>query len=96
MIYRIVTDIIGSREEMMKEMNVFGDGAGLVRGVIFGDTKSLSEETYEAFRQNGTAHVLSVSGLHVGMLYSVPEDLPKWRAFCCRSALWFFCCYMER
>ena len=81
MIYRIVTDIIGSREEMMKEMNVSGDGAGLVKGVIFGDTKSLSEETYEAFRQNGTAHVLSVSGLHVGMLDSVYRKIyQKWRS----------------
>ena len=44
---------------------------GLVSGVLFGDTSALSEDTYEDFRNNGTAHVLAVSGLHVGILYSM-------------------------
>ncbi len=44
---------------------------GLVSGVLFGDTSALSEDIYEDFRNNGTAHVLAVSGLHVGILYSM-------------------------
>ena len=72
---RIQVYIIGCRENMFSEMALPGDVQGLVRGAVFGDVKSLSEETYEAFRQNGTAHVLSVSGLHVGMLYGAYRKL---------------------
>ena len=44
---------------------------GLISGVLFGDTSALSEDIYDDFRKNGTAHVLAVSGLHVGILYSL-------------------------
>ena len=39
--------------------------------MLFGDTAYLDEDVYEEFRNNGTAHVLAVSGLHVGILYSL-------------------------
>lgn len=42
---------------------------GILMGMIFGDTSYLDEDVYEGFRKNGTAHVLAVSGLHVGILY---------------------------
>ena len=48
---------------------------GLVAGILFGDTGALSEDVYETFRKNGTAHVLAVSGLHVGILYSLYRKL---------------------
>lgn len=40
-------------------------------GVLFGDDGYLDEDIYEEFRNNGTAHVLSVSGLHMGVIYSL-------------------------
>lgn len=43
--------------------------AGLLSGMLFGDKDRMPEEEYESFRKNGTAHVLSVSGLHVGIIY---------------------------
>lgn len=42
---------------------------GLIAGVLFGDTGELREDVYEEFRNNGTAHILSVSGLHIGIIY---------------------------
>ncbi len=48
---------------------------GLIMGTIFGDTGDLNDETYEDFRRNGTAHILAVSGLHIGILYSIYEKL---------------------
>lgn len=48
---------------------------GLVAGVLFGDTSALDDEVYEDFRNNGTAHVLAVSGLHVGILYGIYRKL---------------------
>lgn len=45
--------------------------AGLAVAMLFGDRSGLEEEEYEAFQRNGTAHILSVSGLHVGFVYAI-------------------------
>ena len=43
----------------------------LLAGLMFGEKGYLDEDTYEAFQRNGIAHVLAVSGLHVGLVYAV-------------------------
>ncbi len=48
---------------------------GLIGGVLFGDTSQMDEEIYEQFRANGTAHILAVSGLHLGILYSLYQKI---------------------
>ena len=62
------------------------EAAGLFSGMLFGDRSGLSEETYESFRENGTAHVLSVSGLHVGVLYGAVGVLMRKRRRSCAAA----------
>lgn len=48
---------------------------GIFQAVLLGDKTELPEETEELFQENGIAHILAVSGLHVSMigmtLYSV-------------------------
>lgn len=44
---------------------------GLISGVLFGDTSDMDAQVYAQFRANGTAHILAVSGLHLGILYSL-------------------------
>ncbi len=66
---RISAWLIEKRYTFMERLNPASKG--LVSGVLFGDTSALSEDIYEDFRNNGTAHVLAVSGLHVGILYSL-------------------------
>lgn len=39
--------------------------AGLVRGILLGDTTALSADTASDFRTDGVSHLLSVSGLHM-------------------------------
>jgi len=43
---------------------------GTVAAMLFGDKSGLDDDTYEQFRSNGTAHILAVSGLHVGIIYA--------------------------
>ncbi len=43
--------------------------AGILAGILLGDNSMMDSETYEAFQKNGIAHVLSVSGIHVGIIY---------------------------
>ncbi|MGB0130375.1 ComEC/Rec2 family competence protein [Chlorobium sp.] len=40
----------------------------LVRGVLLGEREVLDREVFDAFKTTGTAHVLAVSGLNVGLL----------------------------
>ena len=43
--------------------------AGILIGMLFGDKNTLDDDVYEMFQKNGTAHILAVSGLHIGALY---------------------------
>lgn len=75
-------------QQRFRFMDVLGDNsAGLVSGMLFGDTSRLDESVYEDFRKNGTAHVLAVSGLHIGILYSIYK-----RIFGHRQTLWSVIC----
>lgn len=51
------------------------DSVALMAGMLFGDTSLLSKELYEAFQKNGTAHILSVSGIHISLIYGYLEVL---------------------
>ncbi len=51
------------------------DRRGMISGVLFGDTSFIEEEIYEEFRGNGTAHILAVSGLHIGIMYGIYKKL---------------------
>ena len=42
--------------------------AGLLRGMLLGDVSDLSWAVQEDFRQSGTSHIFSVSGLHMSVL----------------------------
>lgn len=51
------------------------ENRGIIAGVLFGDSSQMEEEIYEEFKDNGTAHILAVSGLHVGILYGIYKRL---------------------
>ena len=70
--------VLEKREGFMAALDCEDQAAAIIRGILFGDTNQMDEELYEDFRQNGTAHVLAVSGLHVGMLYGVYRKIYQW------------------
>jgi competence protein ComEC len=43
---------------------------GVMAGMMFGGSSLMDEDLYEAFQKNGTAHILSVSGIHVAIVYA--------------------------
>jgi len=59
----------------------------VLQGVVTGDTTGIDEDWLEAFRRSGTAHMLSVSGLHVASLAMIMMGLarlmrtPRWFGF---------------
>ena len=44
------------------------DTASVLRALILGDRQSLSDAQSEQFRRSGLAHLLAISGLHIGMI----------------------------
>ena len=48
--------------------SAYPDHSQVVRAMFLGERKSLDPEVVSQFQNSGTAHILAVSGLHVGML----------------------------
>jgi competence protein ComEC len=46
---------------------------GLLRALVSGDRGSLSEEVRQTFVRSGTAHLLAISGLHVGWIFALTQ-----------------------
>lgn len=68
--------------QLLKQKKLFcsrlsAETKGIVMGVLFGDTSYLDEEIYEEFKKNGTAHILAVSGLHIGIIYGIYKKLTR-------------------
>ena len=49
----------------------------VLQGVVMGDTAGIDEDWMAAFRRSGTAHMLSVSGLHVAALAAIMIGLAR-------------------
>lgn len=73
--------VYGARNAFLQAVSE--DTRGMISGVLFGDTSYIEEDVYEEFRGNGTAHILAVSGLHIGIMYGIYKKLAGRR----RSAL---------
>jgi len=48
--------------------NLDADKAALLRGMVLGEKEFLREEVQEAYRATGVAHLMAVSGLHIGFV----------------------------
>ena len=48
-----------------------GDALGVLSALTLGDRRELSPEVRAAYSDAGAAHVLALSGLHVGVIYSI-------------------------
>ncbi len=70
--------------------------AGLLAAILLGEDGFLSEEIEEEFQDVGIAHILAISGLHVGMVYGLLERglrrlvSPRKAACLAVGCLWFY------
>ncbi|MCU0370139.1 MAG: ComEC family competence protein [Bacteroidales bacterium] len=61
--------------EILKDFKVEGQDFALVSALLLGSKEFLESETIREFSQAGAIHVLSVSGLHVGIMYVVADKV---------------------
>jgi competence protein ComEC len=79
-------------------MGLSSDSSGLLAAMLFGDRKQLDKDLVNEFSQAGIVHVLSVSGLHVGIIYLVINWLlkrfiilpGKLRPLAAMACVWFY------
>ena len=76
---------------------LFGEDGGIAKGMLFGDRDDVHYLTFLAFRRSGLLHLLTVSGLHAGVVCGAALQLirgrRKWLRFLASSLLLLlFCC----
>ena len=58
---------------------LFSGDAGIAKGMLFGDRDDVHYLTYQAYRRSGMLHLLTVSGLHVGVVCGAALGLIRGR-----------------
>lgn len=81
-IWKFRRNLYSKKREFISKFDDSNDGKnkevqGFIQGVLFGDTSLLDDDTGDEFRKNGTAHVLAVSGLHIGFIISMLRFLSR-------------------
>lgn len=70
-----------------KVQDVFGEGSALPEALLLGNREHLPQDVQDSFSSAGVAHILAVSGLHVGLLAGALQMLlRKWLSP--RGRLW--------
>lgn len=75
---------------------VFGDNAGIVSAFLLGEKDHIPGEVYDDMRTGGVAHLLTLSGFHVGLLtallfYLLPKSRPVLRVAVIGAFLLVYC-----
>jgi|LGOV01.1.fsa_nt_gb competence protein ComEC len=60
--------VVRARVKELLDENLSYDNSNLAYAVLFGDKTLLDDRIYDSFKASGIAHMLAVSGLHVGFL----------------------------
>ncbi|MDA0380113.1 MAG: ComEC/Rec2 family competence protein [Bacteroidetes bacterium] len=98
--YRLVERANGLtfRASMVKRWNTLGishEPLGLLANVMVGDRTLISSTVKEQFKKLGAAHVLAISGLHVGVLFALLNGLiffvpQPYRKILLVACLWWY------
>ncbi|MFU8830797.1 MAG: DNA internalization-related competence protein ComEC/Rec2 [Wenzhouxiangella sp.] len=64
--------------EVLQSETVSPDAAALKRALAIADRGGMTPELSDMLRQTGTAHLLAISGLHVGMVAALAGFLASW------------------
>ena len=64
-------DIIKSQVKSVLDENLSQDNSNIAYGVLFGEKQGISDDITQMFSYAGISHILAVSGLHIGVLFSL-------------------------
>lgn len=70
-------DIVKRKVTELVQENLDEEYSGLALGMLFGDTALMDDQVKQDFSATGIAHILAVSGLHVGFLFAILSFICK-------------------
>ena len=56
---------------LLGDLNPEDAGRGLLQALLLGDRRDIDSDTYRAFRKTGLLHFISLSGMHMGILFGI-------------------------
>ncbi|NLY78058.1 MAG: DNA internalization-related competence protein ComEC/Rec2 [Tissierellia bacterium] len=64
---------LGARDKIEEILDLYlkGDSRSIMKSILLGSYRYLEEEQVQTFRDLGLAHIIAVSGLHIGILTSL-------------------------
>ncbi|MCF8064810.1 MAG: DNA internalization-related competence protein ComEC/Rec2 [Desulfarculaceae bacterium] len=72
--------LLAARQRLAYQIEALSptQGRELLRALVLGQRGGLSGETREAFGVTGAAHLLAISGLHIGLVWGLAYALLRW------------------
>lgn len=89
--------LISVRLSIEERINAaFKDDSGIFSALILGERSEVGEERYSVFRTSGTAHLLAISGFHMGIIAGaiglfIPKGKRKLRLIIVTSVMASYC-----
>ena len=75
--YIFTSFVITKREEYLDSMFKEDEARSIAAGILFGRSREIPEERRNEFMEGGAGHILAVSGIHIGLLYSVYKSIER-------------------
>jgi len=77
-----------TRAEQLISTWLAPDTAPVAQAMLLGTRAQIDEETRRAFRESGMLHVLAISGMNVGLLWSWLWSLSRWLGRSAQTSIW--------
>ena len=93
----IIQFLHGIRAGIVEKANeIFGADGELMSALVVGERRELAETRTEVYRSTGTAHLLAISGFHMGVIVAalgtiIPKGRRKLRTIVIGLSMFFYC-----
>jgi competence protein ComEC len=84
----VVRGKLRSRAERLIGGWLAPETAPVAQAMLLGSRVQIDEETRRAFRESGMLHVLAISGMNVGLLWTWLWSLSRWAGRSAQTSLW--------
>ena len=85
---RVFRGALRNRAERLISNALAADTAPVAQAMLLGTRVQIDEETRRAFRESGLLHILAISGMNVGLLWSWLWSVCRWIGLSAKTSIW--------